>query len=71
MLYETNTNNPKGKSNTSLESYRFSLSNQHCVRGVYILTGVTERRQESESHTIERVFQLLLAGIVPRKEYDQ
>ena len=32
--------------------------------GVYILCGVTEKRQESEINTIVWVFQLLLAGIV-------
>ena len=31
--------------------------------GVYILSGVTEKRQESEINTIVWVFQLLLAGI--------
>ena len=31
---------------------------------VYILSGVTEKRQESEVNTIVWVFQLLLAGIV-------
>ena len=33
--------------------------------GVYILSGVKEKRQESEINTIVWVFQLLLAGIVP------
>ena len=32
--------------------------------GVYILSGVKEKRQESEISTIVWVFQLLLAGIV-------
>ena len=32
--------------------------------GVYILSGVKEKRQESEIDTIVWVFQLLLAGIV-------
>ena len=32
--------------------------------GVYILSGVQEKRQESEISTIVWVFQLLLAGIV-------
>ena len=32
--------------------------------GVYILSGVKEKRQESEINTIVWVFQLLLAGIV-------
>ena len=31
--------------------------------GVYILSGVKEKRQESEIDTIVWVFQLLLAGI--------
>ena len=31
---------------------------------VYILSGVKEKRQESEISTIVRVFQLLLAGII-------
>ena len=34
--------------------------------GVYILSGVTEKRQESEINTIVWVFQLLLAGTVPK-----
>ena len=33
-------------------------------KGVYILSGVKEKRQESEINTIVLVFQLLLAGIV-------
>ena len=33
-------------------------------KGGCILTGVTEKRQESEIHTIVWVFELLLAGIV-------
>ena len=33
-------------------------------KGVYILSGVTKKRQESEINTIVWVFQLLLAGIV-------
>ena len=43
-----------------------SLSNQHCFRGegVYILSGIKEKRQESEISTIVWVFQLLLAAIV-------
>ena len=32
--------------------------------GVYILNGVTEKRQKSDINTIVWVFQLLLAGIV-------
>ena len=42
------------------------LSNQHCFRGegVYTLSGVKEKQQESEINTIVLVFQLLLAGIV-------
>ena len=32
--------------------------------GVYILSGVKEKRQESEIDTLVWVFQLLLAGIV-------
>ena len=36
--------------------------------GVYILIGVTEKRQESEINTIVWVFQLLLAGIVVSKK---
>ena len=32
--------------------------------GVYILSGVKEKRQESEISTLVWVFQLLLAGIV-------
>ena len=36
--------------------------------GVYILSGVKEKRQESEIDTIVWVFQLLLAGIVHEPE---
>ena len=31
MLYEASMSNPKDKSNTSVESYGFSLSNEHCL----------------------------------------
>ena len=54
MLYEVNMSNPKAKSDAYLYNYWFLLSNQHCLKeeGVYILSGVTEKRQESEINTI-------------------
>ena len=66
MLYEANMGNSKPKSDAFFQSYWSPPSNQHCFRGegVYILSGVTEKRQESEINTIVWVFQLLLAGIV-------
>ena len=67
MLYEANMGTSKAKSDTCFLGYWSPLSNQHCLRGggrVYVLSGVTEKRQESEINTIVWVFQLLLAGIV-------
>ena len=67
MLHEANVRNPKAKSDVSVESYKFSLSNQQYLRGgegVYIITGIKEKWQEPEIQTIVWVFQLILAGFV-------
>ena len=42
--------------------YRFNIVSG--VEGVYTLSGIKEKRQESEINTIVWVFKLLLAGIV-------
>ena len=66
MLYEANMSNSKAKSDAFFKAtgsrYRINIVSEG--EGVYISSGVKEKRQESEISTIVWVFQLLLAGIV-------
>ena len=66
MLYEANMGNSKAKVMRVFKAtgLRYRINIVSGGKGVYILSGVKEKRQESEISIIVWVFQLLLAGIV-------
>ena len=66
MLCHGNMNNPTCTSDTTLHSYGFQLTNQHCMRGKgsNTLPVDMEIARDTRIHRNLREFQGLLAGIV-------